>query len=100
MTFNFLQISLWFTHWAIGFPYLIDVKSLDVFFDFKVGEVDLRHRHGSAPPLKEHLQFELELVWDIFRHPEDVVMMLGPVHVFISKVGRNLLFPELAMRSA
>ena len=77
---------------------LFDVKSLGVFFDFKVGEVDL-HRHEN-PPSKEHLQFELELVWDIFRHPEDVVMMLGPVHVFFSRVRRNLLFPELAMRSA
>ena len=46
----FLQISLWFTHWAIGFC-LFDWCEIigRSNFDFKVGEVDLRHRHENPP---------------------------------------------------
>ena len=48
--------------------------------------MDVRHRRP-----KEHLQFELELVWDIFRHPEDVVMMLGR---FFLKDGEEFVVPR------
>ena len=46
----FLQISLWFTHWAIGFPYLIDVKSLGVFVRLQ------SWRGGSSPTWKPALE--------------------------------------------
>ena len=51
--------------------------------------IDGKSKVGAS---KEHLQFDLELVWDIFRHPEDVVMMLG--RSWFYRVGRNESSPR------